>query len=256
MSSPARAKKARKYESSDEESEAELEEVEEVHHARSVPVTGLVHKKARKSETEKLAEGSGFAFDPGEVAFTIGSGGRSAKEKSGLATRDRRTARQRGGPKPVAVRPHYQPVADKYDRKLWKGSRAGLGWFDNVKSALDSVDDGTCKIVKDDDCTGVSEAIDHVKDFATEQTGLETEIVCDGEHHWRAILLSEAQQLYNGGFASDAKIKGNKGAMTRLGKAFVWSCTHCNSSKSGKKGLDGGQAIWQEACPGEEDCEL
>jgi hypothetical protein len=259
MSSPSRAKNARKYESSEEESESEREDSEreeEVHYPRSAPVSGLVHKKARKSESERLAESSGSAFDVEVGSFSIGSGGRSAKEKSGLATRDRRTARQRGGPKPVAVRPHYQPPEDKRGRKLWKGSRSSLGWFGNVKSAMDSIDDGTCQIVKDDDCTGVSQAIDHVKDFATEQTGLETEIVCDGKHHWKAILLSEAQQLYNGGFSADADIEGDDGEMASLQKAFVWSCTHCNSSKSGKKGLDGGTAIWQQACPGEDDCEL
>jgi len=256
MSSPARPKKARKHESSDEESEAEREEVEEVHHARSAPVPGLAHlnKKARKSEAEKLGVPA-WAM-PEEEEKDTGPSSRVAKQKSTFATRDRRTARQRGGAKPVAARPHYQPVADKHGRKLWKGSRSGLGWFDNVKSAMNSLDDGTCQIAKDDDCTGASEAIDHVKDFATEQTGLETEVICDGEHHWRAILLADAQQLYNGGFAPDDDIEGDDGELARLGKAFVWSCTHCNSSKSGKKGLDGGAAIWQQACPGEEDCEL
>lgn len=261
MSSPARAKKARKHESSDEESEAEREEAEEVHHTRSAPVPGLAHahKKARKSEAERLAVPARAVREEGkeekEEAKDAGPGVRVAKQRSTFATRDRRTARQRGGSKPVAARPHYQPGPDKHGRKLWKGSRSGLGWFDNVKSAMDSLDDGTCKIAKDEDCTGASEAIDHVKDFATEQTGLETRIVCDGKHHWRAILLSDAQQLYNGGFAADADIEGDAGALARLGRAFVWSCTHCNSSKSGKKGLDGGAAIWQHACPGE-DCDV
>lgn len=254
MSSPAHAKKSRKYESSDEESEVEHEEAEEVHHARSAPVSGLVHKKARKSEAEQLAESSGAALEAEVGSFSVGSSSRSAKQQSGLATRDRRTARQRGGSKPVAVRPHYQPVVDKHGRKLWKGSRSGLSWFGNVKTAMDLVNDGTCQIA-DDGCTGASEAIDHVKDFATEQTGLDTEVICDGAHHWRAILLSEAQELYNGGFASDDDLTG-AAAMTQLQKAFVWSCTHCNSSKSGKRGLDGGAAIWQQACPGEEDCDL
>jgi hypothetical protein len=253
MSSPAPKKHAKKHRIEESESG---DEAEELAPSRSAPLTGLAIKKPRKSESERLAEGSGFAFDPELGGFSIGSGGRKAKEESGLATRDRRTERQRGGAKPVAVRPHYQPVVDKYGRKLWKGSRSGLGWFDNVTTAMASVDDGTCKIVKDDGCTGESEAIDHVKDFATEQTGLEIELVCDGRHHWRAILLSEAQQLYNGGFDDEQDIAGDRSAMTRLQKAFAWSCTHCNSSKGGKKGLDGGQAIWQEACPGEEDCEL
>lgn len=253
MSSPARAKKARKYDSSEEESESDHEEV---HHARSAPVSGLVHKKARKSESEKLAEAPGFDVDLGGGGFAVGSGGRSAKEKSGYANRDRRTARQRGGPKPVALQPSHKPVIDKHGTKLWKGVRSGLGWFGNVKSAMDSVDDGTCKIGAGGACTGASDAIDHVKDFATEQTGLETQLVCDGAHHWQAILLSEAQQLYNGGFDPDDDIESDGGAMTRLQKAFVWSCTHCNSSKSGKKGLDGGAPKWVEACPGEADCEL
>lgn len=250
MSSPARVKSSRKHESSEEETE----EVEEEHHARSAPVSGLVHKKSRKSEMEKLAEGSGLDFDPGLGGFSIGSS-RSAKEKSGLGNRDRRTARQRGGDKPVSVRPHYQPVEDKHGRKLWKGARTGLTWFGNVKGAMDSIDDGTCKIVRDDDCTGVSEGIDHVKDFASEQTGLETELICDGAHHWTAILLSAAKELYNGGFGPDDDIEGDDGEMAKLQKAFVWSCTHCNSGKSGKKGLDGGQAIWKGACPGD-DCDL
>lgn len=253
MSRPAPSRKHKIVEESESGGESESEELAP---ARSVPLGGLAVKKPRKSELDQLAESPGFDFDPELGGFSVGSGGRSAKEKSGFATRDRRTVRQRGGAKPVAVRPHYQPVVDKHKRKLWKGSRAGLGWFDNVKTAMDSVDDGTCKIVRDAGCTGISEGIDHVKDFATEQTGLETELVCDGAHHWKAILLSQAQQLYNGGFDDEADIASDGGAMTRLQKAFAWSCTHCNSGKSGKKGLDGGQAIWQEACPGEEDCEL
>ncbi|HST47707.1 hypothetical protein [Jatrophihabitans sp.] len=254
MSRPAPSRK-HKIEESESESEDESE-TEELAPARSVALSGLAVKKPRKSESERLAESSGLDFDPGLGGFSIGSGGRSAKEKSGLANRDRRTERQRGGPKPVAVRPHYQPVTDKYGRKLWKGSRAGLDWFANVKSAMDTVDDGTCKIVRDAGCTGVSEGIDHVKDFATEQTGLATELICDGRHHWKAILLSEAKQLYNGGFDDEEDIAADGDAMTRLQKAFVWSCTHCNSGKSGGKGRDGGQAIWQEACPGEDDCPL
>jgi hypothetical protein len=254
MSRPAPKVHSKKHELSEDSEEDSGSE--ELAPARSAPLGGLVHKKARKSESERLAEGSGLDFDPSLGGFSVGSGGRSAKEKSGFATRDRRTVRQRGGEKPVLARPHYQPVVDKHGRKLWKGSRSGLGWFDNVRTAMDSIDDGTCKIVKDDDCTGSADAIDHVKDFATEQTGLEVELVCDGSHHWRAILLSNAQQLYNGGFAPDDDIEGDDGELARLRKAFVWSCTHCNSSKGGKKGLDGGQAIWQEACPGEDDCEL
>lgn len=253
MSRPLPKKHSKKHKLS-EESESE-EESEGLAPARSVPLGGLAHKKRRKSELEQLGEGSGFAFDPGMGGFSIGSGGRRAKEKSGLATRDNRTERQRGGAKPLAVRPHYKPVIDKHRRKLWKGSRAGLGWFDNVKSAMDSINDGSCQI-EGDGCTGGADAIDHVKDFATEQTGLETRLVCDGKHHWRAILLVDAQELYNGGFQDDDDIEGDDGALARLRKAFVWSCTHCNSSKSGKKGHDGGAAIWQKACPGEDDCDL
>jgi hypothetical protein len=253
MSRPA-PKHSKKHKLSDSE-ESESEETEELASARSVPLSGLAHKKPRKSELDKLSEGSGLDFDPGIGGFSVGSGGRSAKQQSGFATRDRRTERQRGGPKPVAIRPHYEPLHDKHGRKLWKGSRAGLGWFDNVKTAMISVDDGSCQI-KGDGCTGGSDAIDHVKDFATEQTGLETSLICDGKHHWKAILLSDAQQLYNGGFDDDDDFENDDGALARLQKAFVWSCTHCNSSKSGKKGLDGGAAIWQKACPGEEDCDL
>lgn len=251
MSRPAPSRKHKIVEESESEHESETEEHVP---ARSAPLTGLAVKKARKSEAEKLADSSGLDFDSDKGGFSIGSS-RSAKQDSGFANRDRRTARQRGGAKPVARRPNYQPPADKRGNKLWKGSRASLGWFDNVKTAMDSVNDDTCHI-EGDDCTGTADAIDHVKDFATEQTGLETSLICDGNHHWDAILLSDAQQLYNGGFDSAQDIAADRGAMTRLQKAFVWSCTHCNSSKSGKKGLDGGQAIWKGACPGEEECDL
>ena len=253
MSRPTPKKHSKKHKLS-EESESE-EESEELAPARSVPLGGLAHKKPRTSELDQLTASSGLSFDPGMGGFSIGPSSRKAKQQSGFANRDRRTERQRGSARPVDVRPHYAPVVDKYGRKLWKGSRAGLGWFDNVKSAMNSVDDGSCQI-KGDGCTGGADAIDHVKDFATEQTGLETELVCDGKHHWTAILLSKAQRLYNGGFRSDDDIENDDGALARLQKAFVWSCTHCNSSKSGKKGLDGGAAIWQKACPGEEDCDL
>jgi hypothetical protein len=251
LGSAQKGKKHRRH-SEDSESEEEVEaEAAVVHHPRSVPLTGLAHKR-RKTEEEKLAE-TGWGMTEPIGDFSIGSNERSAKKKSGLANRDTRTERQRGGPKPVAVRPHYQPVRDKYGNKLWKGTRAGLSWFDNVETAMAGIDDGTCKIAKGG-CTGSADAIDHVKDFATEQTTLAPRDICDGKHHWNVILLADAQALYNGGFDPDADF-GDAKALTKLGKSFVWSCTHCNSSKGGKKGNDGGAAKWLKPCPGD-DCDL
>lgn len=256
MSRPVPKKHATKHKLSDGEESDSEEESEDLAPARSVPLGGLAVKKPRKSEVEALSESPGFGYDLGvDGGFSVGSRSRSAKQKSGLGSRDRRTNRQRGGPRSASERPLHEPVEDKRGRKLWKGSRASLGWFANVKSAMDSIDDGTCKIRRGG-CTGGSDAIDHVKDFATEQTGLETRLICDGAHHWKAILLSDAQRLYNGGFRDDDVIEGDDGELARLKKAFVWSCTHCNSSKSGKKGRDGGAAVWQKACPGGDACDL
>jgi|GEM_PF-6505875 len=255
MSRPAQSaqvKKPNKREASEGESEEETEEeTEEEHYARSAPVSGLVHKKARKSEAEKLAEVPEWAVAE-EEEEDLGPRGRASKSGNKFASRSKLTSRQRGGKKPMAEPPNYAPTKDKYGEKIWKGTRAGLTWFDNVEKAMALSRDDGCQLQSSDDCTGAADAIDHVEDFATVQTGLETSDVCDGKNHWRAIMLDTAKVAYNGGFAPDTAIKGAK--LTKLGKTFAWSCTQCNSSKSGKKGLDAGTAAWLGECPGEDDC--
>jgi hypothetical protein len=251
MSSPARVKKGRKREDSDEEVEVERdEEAEEVHHARSGPVPGLVHKKARKSEEENLAVPS-WALAQEEEEDT-GSRGRASKKGNKFASRSRLTSRQRGGKKPLPEPPNYAPTKDKYGNKVWKGTRAGLTWFPNVKKAMELSKDDGCQLERSDGCTGEADSIDHVEDFATVQTGLETTDLCDNRNHWKAILLDTAKLNYNGGFDKDTAIEDDD--LVRLGKTFAWSCTPCNSSKSGKKGLDIGSAKWLGECPGEDDC--
>ncbi|MBV9823527.1 MAG: hypothetical protein JO144_14940 [Actinobacteria bacterium] len=247
MSSPARLKNARKHESSEEEVE---EELEEHHHARSTPVGGLVHKK-RKSELEKLAEVPAWALAE-EEEEDLGPSSRASKSGNKFASRSKLTSRQRRSKK--AEPPNYEPTKDKNGEKVWKGTRSGLTWFTSVENAMALSAAGGCQLRRSGDCTGAADSIDHIEDFATVQTGLETTNLCDGKNHWNAIMLETAKLAYNGGFDPYAPIKGAE--LSRLAKTFAWACTPCNSAKSGKKGLDIGSAKWLRECPGGEDCEL
>ncbi len=210
-------------------------------------------KKKRKSEMDKLAEVPAWAIAE-EAEEDLGPRSRASKKGNKFASRSKLTSRQRGGKKPMAEPPKYAPTKDKYGDKIWKGTRAGLTWFDSVKDGMELSRAGGCQLQSSDDCTGAADSIDHVEDFATVQTGLETSDVCDGKNHWKAIMLDTAKLAYNGGFDPDEAIAGDE--LTRLGKTFEWSCTPCNSKKSGKKGLDIGAAAWLGECPGEDDCEL
>lgn len=249
MPSPTRLRK-RKHESTKDDA-ADTTSADD---ARPVPLVGLATerptKRRRLSEAERLGD-IPDSLKLAEVAEDTGSrSGRAARSNNMYATKDRRTARQKGGIAPKAKRPTYQPTKDRNGKKVWRGERKSLTWFDNVKEAMaDSRDDG-CQLERSTKCTGEADAIDHVKDFASEQTGLETTDICDGKHHWRAIMLDKAKRLYNGGFGPDDELTAED-----LAGTFAWSCTSCNSTKSGKKGLDGGQAAWLGECPGE-DCDF
>lgn len=253
MTSSRLGKRKRESKKDDEEDSSSAEDVQP---ARPVPVSGLATtterptKRRRKNEAERLGP-IPESLQLAEVEEDIDSrSGRASRSNNMYATKDRRTARQKGGRAPKPKRPDYVPIKDKNGNKVWRGERKSLTWFRNVTDAMaESRDDG-CQLERSTKCTGEADAIDHVKDFASEQTGLETTDICDGRHHWRAIMLDKAKRLYNGGFGPDDELTGED-----LAGTFAWSCTSCNSKKSGVKGLDGGQARWLGECPGE-DCEF
>ncbi|HTZ45095.1 MAG TPA: hypothetical protein VMB79_14645 [Jatrophihabitans sp.] len=232
-----------------EDSESESESVP----SSPVPLTGLAVPKRRKTELEKLGEMS-FSAPTGESASgvddpTPSRGRRAAATKSGLVTKSR--GERRGGLRKLAEAPAYRPKKDKNGSKIWGGQRGSLGWFANVQSAMDSVKAG-CTI-NGTGCTGTADAIDHVEDFATAQTTIPERDLCDGRHHWKAVLLKDAKFVYNGRHKSTEKFGGK---MAQLQRQFRWSCTHCNSSRGGQQGNDVGAPKWIEACPGRTACTL
>lgn len=107
---------------------------------------------------------------------------------------------------------------DKHGTQYWNGWRGTLSFSSATKTAM-ATSKVNCEIKKASVCTGAANGIDHIKDFATVQSGLPAQEYCDGTNHWEGVLLSDAQLEYND--------QNN----------LRWSCTQCNSSKSGAKGL-------------------
>ncbi|WP_437283493.1 hypothetical protein WME90_23835 [Sorangium sp. So ce375] len=159
--------------------------------------------------------------------------------RAGEAARKESKAESKDAP------PRYMPRKDTEGNDIWNGQRQGLGWYPNVKKEMaDSKNDG-CQ-VQGNNCTDEAQSIDHIKDFATLQTDLPRYVVCDGKNHFSAAYKEDARDLYNGGNTADESDINTSN--------FQWSCTPCNSSKSGKKGLYENAPQWIEPCPGE-DCE-
>lgn len=135
---------------------------------------------------------------------------------------------------PLVIRPTYVPPKDSAGNKIWNGERAGVGWSQQIRNAMAPSQANGCQINKGG-CTGGADGIDHMSDFATEQSGLTQYKICDGNHHWKACYKQDAVDLFNNyGDASN----------------FQWACTQCNSEKSGAKGLYLNHPQWLGACPG------
>lgn len=130
-------------------------------------------------------------------------------------------------------------------REIWSGDRRKLAFFDNVKKAMAARRGVGCEI-DGPSCRGTADAIDHVKDFATEKTAVAAYVYCDGVLHWKVSYRDEAEVEYNGGNDPHA------GSVDLSN--FQWACTSCNSSKGGRKGVDAEGAALIGKCPGGESC--
>lgn len=124
---------------------------------------------------------------------------------------------------------------DKRGKRYWNGYRSTLRFSAVTTAMMGPAKGGGCRVGKGG-CSGAANSIDHVVDFATTQSALATRTYCDGAYHWSGILLSVAMNDYN-----------------NLGN-LQWSCTSCNSSKSGARGLYSPPSP-QGACPGK-SCRL
>jgi len=233
-------------------SEEERESESESETPKQTPVTGRLRKR-RKADSGLGLENLGKHWqlkeeEEEEEAEQTGRRPRAAKNKQ-------QKKKGRGGLRAKPKIPKA-PSEDALGRRIWRGDRGILSWYDNVKQAMESIRGGGCQIQTNPSCTGNADQIDHIKDFATEQTGLPEQDICVDDHHWKVILHDTARQLYNGGFTEEDTILGNTAAMNELARHFQWSCKKCNSSKSGTKGLDGGAPRYLGECPGEGDCTL
>jgi len=136
-------------------------------------------------------------------------------------------------PKEV-VNVNYIPPKDKGGNKIWDGQRGSMSFSPKVAGTMPP---RVGCFHKKSGCTGGADAIDHQNPFSERQAGLPRYIICDGRNHFEACLKDEAQEMYDAA-------------------PLVWSCTSCNSSKGGKKGLYENRPTFIEACPGEDDCEI
>lgn len=121
-------------------------------------------------------------------------------------------------------------AVDKHGTWYWTGWRTNLGFSQTTKNHFAGSKAGGCQI-QGHGCTGNAVSLDHIQDFATRQSSLPTHNYCDGTYHWSGILWQDAYDDYND--------------VSNL----QWSCTSCNSSKSGARGLYA-PARYVGACPG------
>jgi len=126
---------------------------------------------------------------------------------------------------------NYIPPKEKGGKKIWDGRRNGLDFSAGLEATVPHRDQGCYHRKKN--CTGDAEAIDHLEPFSQRQAGLARYLICDGRNHFEACLKEEVQKLYDA-------------------PTLVWSCTSCNSSKGGVKGLYENIPQFKEPCPGEE----
>lgn len=151
--------------------------------------------------------------------------------------KDKRTARQKAKAGIVGggvAEPGYKPTKDSLGNKIWDGDRGSLKFSDALKAEMAKSKGGGCEIT-DAGCTGGADAIDHIEAFSDVQSGFDRYVICDGRYHWTAVYKDDADAGYN----NDDDASG-----------FQWSCTSCNSKKSGKKGIDKNPPKWLGACPG------
>lgn len=145
------------------------------------------------------------------------------------------TARQIDlGAKPKSRRVNYVPPKEKGGKSIWNGFRGGLDFSPGVADSVPGKDQGCYH--QGQNCTDDAEAIDHLRPFSERQTELGRYFICDGRNHFEACFLTEAQEAYDA-------------------EPLVWSCTKCNSSKGGPKGLYENAPRFTEECPGA-DCEV
>ncbi len=188
---------------------------------------------ASASAPPPTAAPAGFVppFDPATATFSVGRNSGPVRRSGRISS-----TRYRHRTLPlVAGRMIRATGFDKRRVKYWNGYRTTLR-FTPATMVLMRRSRTYCRIRKPG-CTGKATSIDHKVDFATTQSGLPTRVYCDGSYHWRGILHEEAMKDYNN--------------LANL----QWSCTSCNSSKSGVKGLYSPPRFVDE-CPGRGECTL
>jgi hypothetical protein len=148
---------------------------------------------------------------------------------------DRVRARMGGS----GIRPASAPTKDNAGRRIWDGARKSLRFTDTINTAMAATAAGGCQI-QDPGCTHGADAIDHIVSFADRQSEIEQNEYCDGNNHWVISYLDDAMAIYN-----------NNDDPSNM----QWSCTKCNSAKSGAQGLYQNQPTWGGPCPGEE-CDI
>jgi hypothetical protein len=158
---------------------------------------------------------------------------RTSARNSPYGVKAPRSARlqARGG---GGVRPNYTPPKDSAGNLIWDGGRSGLSWSATITAAMAGTAAGGCQI-GGPLCTGAANAIDHITDFADMQSSITQYLICDGAHHWKACYKDDAISVYNNGDDPSN---------------MQWSCTQCNSQKSGARGRYENQPQWVEQCPG------
>lgn len=205
------------------------EEVDGCAQARWAP-----SRQRGKTEKEKKNVTNPYAKSYKKHVETKRPKRKAAQEHTTIRGGPRLPERQRRTEGAVSQRPSYLPGSDALGNQVWDGGCAGLGWYASVKAAMDNANPGSCQIGKSG-CTGRA-------DFATVQAGLAPYEVCDGRHRFPAVYKTDVLDALNGGNTDTTAQPDVSG--------LQWSCTHCNSSKSCRKGVYENVPVWTGTCPG------
>jgi hypothetical protein len=170
-------------------------------------------------------------YDPATATFSVGRNSRPVRRSGRISSK-----RYKHKVLPfVRGRMIRATGFDKRGIKYWNGYRSTLR-FTPATMAVMRRSRASCRIRKAG-CTDRATSLDHKIDFASTQSGLPPRVYCDGAYHWSGILHEDAMADYNN--------------LSNL----QWSCTSCNSSKSGVKGLYS-PPRFEEECPGPGECTL
>lgn len=89
------------------------------------------------------------------------------------------------------------PRVDRLGRTIWNGHRSGIHWYpgflDAWWTANGPKDHSSCAYNGDGECGGGMQ-IDHRQsavDYILNTAGVSPQVICDGNHHWRAYVLDD-----------------------------------------------------------------